>query len=49
MTPKQLAKQLANQKYYDANGKSCRKYAREYYYANREKLLAQKKAKRCGL
>jgi hypothetical protein len=45
MNSQQIAKQCYNQRYYDLHGNARRKQAREYYYANREKVLAQKKAK----
>ena len=49
MTPKQIAKRTYNERYYDLNGTARRAYARAYYWANRERILAQKQSARDGI
>ena len=46
MTPKQIAKQCYNQRDYALNGMARRETSRQYYYQNRERVLAQKKTAR---
>ena len=46
MTEAQLRKQAYNMRDYDLHGDKRREYARQYYYRNRDAVLAQKRAKR---
>jgi len=43
MTPKQIAKREYNERDYTIHGNARRAYGREYYWRNREKVLAYKK------
>ena len=45
MTEKQIRTQCYNMKSYDLHADVRRKNARDYYYANRDYILAYKKAK----
>ena len=44
-TDKQIRKQCYNMRDYDLHGEARRASSRKYYQENREKILAQKRAK----